>query len=198
MPDIANRPVDKAVSERWKTRARPRDRRRHVVRLDDAEPAIGSPIRDRNAIPLRECCEPLGRGGAASFRIARTSLLGDEREVRRGRTATCHRDARRARVPATSPSCATPIRHAQGRPPGARRARHFDSLNPLIVRGLAVPFIRGYVLESLMARGYDKPFTLYGLLARSVETDDDAQLRDLRPRSGGVVSPTASRSPRTT
>jgi peptide/nickel transport system substrate-binding protein len=48
----------------------------------------------------------------------------------------------------------------------------FDSLNPLIVKGLAVQTIRGYVVESLMARGYDEPFTLYGLLARTVETDD--------------------------
>ena len=48
----------------------------------------------------------------------------------------------------------------------------FDSLNPLIVMGLPVQTIRGYVVESLMARGYDEPFTLYGLLARSVETDD--------------------------
>src|SRR3954465_7338705 len=54
----------------------------------------------------------------------------------------------------------------------------FDSLNPLIVRGVAVqqirglPFERGMVLESLMARGNDEAFTLYGLLARSVETDD--------------------------
>ncbi len=48
----------------------------------------------------------------------------------------------------------------------------FDSLNPLIVRGLAVQPIRGYVVESLMARGNDEAFTLYGLLAKSVETDD--------------------------
>src|SRR5882672_7741324 len=48
----------------------------------------------------------------------------------------------------------------------------FDSLNPLIVRGLAVQQIRGFVVESLMARGNDEAFTLYGLLARSVETDD--------------------------
>ena len=48
----------------------------------------------------------------------------------------------------------------------------FDSLNPFIVQGLAVQAIRGYVVESLMARGYDEPFTLYGLLARTVETDD--------------------------
>jgi len=48
----------------------------------------------------------------------------------------------------------------------------FDSLNPLIVRGLAVQQIRGFVVENLMARGNDEAFTLYGLLAKSVETDD--------------------------
>jgi peptide/nickel transport system substrate-binding protein len=54
----------------------------------------------------------------------------------------------------------------------------FDSLNPLIVRGIAVQqirgygFERGYVYESLMTRSNDEAFTLYGLLAKSVETDD--------------------------
>jgi peptide/nickel transport system substrate-binding protein len=54
----------------------------------------------------------------------------------------------------------------------------FDSLNPMIVRGIpvqqivAVQQMRGLVVESLMARGNDEPFTLYGLLARRVETDD--------------------------
>jgi peptide/nickel transport system substrate-binding protein len=47
----------------------------------------------------------------------------------------------------------------------------FDSLNPFIVKGIAPPAIRNYVVESLMARGYDEPFTLYGLIARGVETD---------------------------
>jgi len=58
----------------------------------------------------------------------------------------------------------------------------FDSLNPFIVKGLAAEGIRspfvsgsnvisGYVVESLMTRGYDEPFTLYGLVARTVETD---------------------------
>src|ERR1700692_4452606 len=46
----------------------------------------------------------------------------------------------------------------------------FDSLNPLIVQGLAVQAIRGYVIESLLTRDYNEPFTLYGLLARTVET----------------------------
>lgn len=49
----------------------------------------------------------------------------------------------------------------------------FDSLNPLIVKGLAAQSIRGYVIESLMARGYDEPFTLYGLLASKVETNSE-------------------------
>ena len=59
----------------------------------------------------------------------------------------------------------------------------FDNLNPFIVKGFAAQGIRaplisasnivsGYVVESLMTRGYDEPFTLYGLLARSVETDE--------------------------
>jgi peptide/nickel transport system substrate-binding protein len=58
----------------------------------------------------------------------------------------------------------------------------FDSLNPFVVRGLPPQALRaplvsgnnalsGYVVESLMMRGYDEPFTLYGLLARTVETD---------------------------
>ncbi len=48
----------------------------------------------------------------------------------------------------------------------------FDSLNPMIVRGIAVQQVRGFVVESLMTRGNDEAFTLYGLLAKTVETDD--------------------------
>jgi peptide/nickel transport system substrate-binding protein len=47
----------------------------------------------------------------------------------------------------------------------------FDCLNPFIVKGLPAANIRGYVVESLLARGYDEPFTLYGLLADRVMTD---------------------------
>ena len=51
----------------------------------------------------------------------------------------------------------------------------FDSLNWFNGKGLPLPEpqLRGRVIESLMTRGYDEPFTLYGLLARSVETDAD-------------------------
>jgi peptide/nickel transport system substrate-binding protein len=47
----------------------------------------------------------------------------------------------------------------------------FDCLNPFIVKGLPAANIRGYVIESLLARGYDEPFTLYGLIAERVATD---------------------------
>jgi len=47
----------------------------------------------------------------------------------------------------------------------------FDSVNPFIVQGLPAVNLRSYVYESLLARGYDEPFTLYGLLAEGVETD---------------------------
>lgn len=49
----------------------------------------------------------------------------------------------------------------------------FDSLNPLIIKGVAANGIRDFVIESLMARGLDEPFTLYGLIAESVEVPAD-------------------------
>jgi peptide/nickel transport system substrate-binding protein len=49
----------------------------------------------------------------------------------------------------------------------------FDSLNPLIVKGVSAEGIREYLYESLMARAYDEPFTLYGLIAEAVETPSD-------------------------
>ncbi|MFN0263759.1 extracellular solute-binding protein [Tepidamorphus sp. 3E244] len=48
----------------------------------------------------------------------------------------------------------------------------FDSLNPLIVRGVAPRGIREHTLEPLMMRAFDEPFSLYGLLAEKVETDE--------------------------
>ncbi len=48
----------------------------------------------------------------------------------------------------------------------------FDSLNPFIVKGLPAANIRGYVIESLLARGYDEPFTLYGTAREKVVTDE--------------------------
>ncbi|PVA08348.1 extracellular solute-binding protein [Thalassorhabdomicrobium marinisediminis] len=49
----------------------------------------------------------------------------------------------------------------------------FDSLNPFITKGSVHWQLRYLMGESLMARSLDEPFTLYGLLAESVETADD-------------------------
>jgi peptide/nickel transport system substrate-binding protein len=49
----------------------------------------------------------------------------------------------------------------------------FDNLNPLIIKGEMAAGVREYVYESLMARGLDEPFTLYGLIAETVEVPDD-------------------------
>lgn len=49
----------------------------------------------------------------------------------------------------------------------------FDSLNPFIVLGVAPDIAQKYVLQSLMMRSQDEPFTLYGLLAKSYEMPED-------------------------
>lgn len=49
----------------------------------------------------------------------------------------------------------------------------FDSLNPLIVKGSPVAGVREFAVESLMSRGLDEPFTLYGLLAESIDVASD-------------------------
>ncbi len=49
----------------------------------------------------------------------------------------------------------------------------FDSLNPLIIKGVAANGMRDFTIESLMARGLDEPFTLYGLVAETVEVPED-------------------------
>jgi peptide/nickel transport system substrate-binding protein len=51
----------------------------------------------------------------------------------------------------------------------------FDTLNPFIIKGNAANGIRTYVFESLMARNGDEPFSLYGLLAESIDVSDDRQ-----------------------
>ena len=49
----------------------------------------------------------------------------------------------------------------------------FDSLNPFILRGSAPWGVNLLTVQSLLGRSYDEPFTLYGVLAESVETDSD-------------------------
>lgn len=49
----------------------------------------------------------------------------------------------------------------------------FDSLNPHVRKGRVPWQLRFLAYESLMGRNYDEPFTLYGLLAESVEVAED-------------------------
>ena len=46
----------------------------------------------------------------------------------------------------------------------------FDSLNPFIVIGRTAAGVRDYQFAQLMARSWDEPFSLYGYVARSIET----------------------------
>jgi peptide/nickel transport system substrate-binding protein len=57
----------------------------------------------------------------------------------------------------------------------------FDSLNPYIVRGTPpTGVIANNVVETLMARSFDEPFTLYGLLAESVAVPEDRSSVEFR------------------
>jgi peptide/nickel transport system substrate-binding protein len=51
----------------------------------------------------------------------------------------------------------------------------FDSVSPFIVKGNAAYGIQTYVFESLMGRNWDEPFSLYGLLAESIDISNDYQ-----------------------
>ncbi len=51
----------------------------------------------------------------------------------------------------------------------------FDSVSPFIVKGNPVNGVGTYVFESLMGRNWDEPFSLYGLLAESIDVSDDRQ-----------------------
>ena len=51
----------------------------------------------------------------------------------------------------------------------------FDSTSPFIVKGTPATGVRTYVFESLMGRNWDEAFSLYGLLAESIDVSDDRQ-----------------------
>jgi peptide/nickel transport system substrate-binding protein len=61
----------------------------------------------------------------------------------------------------------------------------YDSLNPLIVKGNPAEGLRDYLYESLLTRAYDEPFSLYGLIAESVDTPEDRSFVEftLRPEA---------------
>lgn len=49
----------------------------------------------------------------------------------------------------------------------------FDSLNPFIVKGNPAAGVGALVFQTLMEQAYDEPFSMYGLLAETVERADD-------------------------
>jgi peptide/nickel transport system substrate-binding protein len=49
----------------------------------------------------------------------------------------------------------------------------FDGMNQLAIRGTAPPVLTPYIVQSLMFRSLDEPFTLYPLIAESIETAPD-------------------------
>jgi ABC-type transport system substrate-binding protein len=51
----------------------------------------------------------------------------------------------------------------------------FDSLNPFATKGTPPWQLRYLAYESLLGRSWDEPFTLYGLLAETLETDDSRE-----------------------
>ncbi len=57
----------------------------------------------------------------------------------------------------------------------------FDSLNPFNLRaGSAAQGLNGNIFQPLMARCLDEAFTLYGLIAQSIETDDERSIVTFR------------------
>ena len=60
----------------------------------------------------------------------------------------------------------------------------FDSMNPFIVKGSAPAGLSSMTVETLMGRSYDEPFTLYGLLAESVDTDEARTYVEFTLREG--------------
>ena len=64
----------------------------------------------------------------------------------------------------------------------------FDSLNPYIVKGSAPAGVGLLTVETLLGRSYDEPFTLYGLLAESVDTDEARSYVEFTIREGARFS----------
>jgi len=67
-------------------------------------------------------------------------------------------------------------------------AGSFDSLNPFITKGSAPSAVSSLTVETLMGRSYDEPFSLYGLLAETVDTDADRSYVSFTLREGAKFS----------
>ncbi len=52
-------------------------------------------------------------------------------------------------------------------------ANGFDSFNPYVARGIAAEGIDTYLYDTLLISSADEPFSVYGLIAESIETPED-------------------------
>lgn len=94
-------------------------------------------------------------------------------------------------APALPPGASLPYANPEAPKGGAIRLAEpgsFDSLNPYLLKGRAAQGISAYVAESLMIRSYDEPFTLYGLLAETIETDEARSWVEFTLREGARFS----------
>jgi peptide/nickel transport system substrate-binding protein len=64
----------------------------------------------------------------------------------------------------------------------------FTSINPLIVRGDAAAMLVPYIVQPLMFRNWDEPFSLYGLVAETIETDDERTFAEFKLNPKAVFS----------
>lgn len=52
-------------------------------------------------------------------------------------------------------------------------ANGFDSFNPFVIRGVAAAGVNNYLYDTLLEYSADEPFSMYGLIAESLETPED-------------------------
>ncbi|KIN72356.1 ABC transporter, periplasmic substrate-binding protein [Sulfitobacter guttiformis KCTC 32187] len=64
----------------------------------------------------------------------------------------------------------------------------FDTLNPFVLKGTSPWQLPFFTHETLMGRSWDEPFTLYGLLAETVETDEARTWVEFTLREGTTFS----------
>nr|WP_225315003.1 extracellular solute-binding protein [Marinobacter confluentis] len=52
-------------------------------------------------------------------------------------------------------------------------ANGYDSFNPFVARGISAAGVETYLYDTLLASSDDEPFSVYGLIAESIETPED-------------------------
>ncbi len=64
----------------------------------------------------------------------------------------------------------------------------YDSLNPFVLKGTSPWQLPFFTHETLMGRSWDEPFSLYGLLAETIETAEDRTWVEFTLREGTTFS----------